>query len=65
MTALSETENDPTYLIKAEKALDMLFAGETENDFIKSIWKRISKKLPDNTNSEIITLILFTTEKIA
>lgn len=37
MTALSETENDPTYLIKAEKALDMLFAGETENDFIKSI----------------------------
>ena len=45
MTALYETENSPTYLTKAEKILDILFAGETENDFIKSIRERIRKRV--------------------
>ncbi len=45
MTALYETENDPTYLSKAEKILDILFAGETENDFIESIRGRIRARI--------------------
>lgn len=45
MTALYETENDPTYLTKAEKILDILFASETENNFIKSIRERIRKQV--------------------
>lgn len=45
MTALYETENDPSYLTKAEKILDILFASETENDFIKSIRERIRKRI--------------------
>ena len=44
MTALYETENDPTYLTKAEKILDILFTSETENHFIKSIRERIRKR---------------------
>lgn len=44
MTALYETENDPTYLTKAEKILDILFTSETENNFIKSIRERIRKR---------------------
>lgn len=44
MTALYETENDPTYLTKAEEILDILFAGETENSFIKSIRERIHNR---------------------
>ncbi len=43
MTALYETENDSAYLTKAEKILDILFEGRSENDFIKSIRKRIRK----------------------
>ena len=45
MTALYETENDPTYLTKAEKILDILFASETENNFIKSIREQIRKRV--------------------
>ena len=45
MTALYETENDSTYLIKAEEILDILFAGEMENGFIKSIRERIRKRV--------------------
>lgn len=45
MTALYETENDPSYLTKAEEILDILFAGETENSFIKSIRERIRKRV--------------------
>lgn len=45
MTALYETENDPTYLTKAEKILDILFAGEVENDFIGSIRERIRTRI--------------------
>ena len=45
MTALYETENDPSYLTKAEKILDILFASETENNFIKSIRERIRKRV--------------------
>ena len=43
MTALYETENDPTYLTKTEEILDILFTGETENSFIQSIRERIRK----------------------
>lgn len=42
MTALYETEKAPAYLVKAEKILDILFAGKVENDFIKSIREQIS-----------------------
>lgn len=45
MTALYETENDSTYLTKAQEILDILFAGETENSFIKSIRERIRKQV--------------------
>lgn len=45
MTALSETENDPTYLTKAEKILDILFASETENNIIQSIREKIRKRV--------------------
>ena len=45
MTALYETENDPNYLAKAEKILDILFADETEDDFIKSIRDRVHKRV--------------------
>lgn len=45
MTALYETENDQSYLNKAEKILDMLFAGEAENNEIKSIREQIQKQL--------------------
>lgn len=44
MTALYETENDPTYLSKAEKVLDILFESETTNNFIQSIRDRIHKQ---------------------
>lgn len=47
LTALCETENSPAYLTKAEKILDILFAGEVENDFVKSIRERISKRISD------------------
>ncbi len=46
MTALYETEKVPAYLTKAEKILDILFAGKKENDFIKSIRERIRKRVP-------------------
>lgn len=45
MIALYETENSPTYLTKAEKILDILFADETESDFIQSIRKQIYKHI--------------------
>lgn len=45
MTALYETENDSTYLTKAEEILHILFKGETENSFIKSIRERIRKQV--------------------
>lgn len=45
MTALYETENSPAYLTKAEKILDILFADEKENDFIKSIREQIRKRI--------------------
>jgi len=40
LNALCETENDPAYLDKAVQILDILFDGETEDDFIKSIRKK-------------------------
>lgn len=43
LTVLYETENDPIYLNKAEKMLDILFEGETENNFVRSIRERIHK----------------------
>ena len=42
LTALYETENDPAYLCKASQILDILFSGDKEDDFIKSIRERIS-----------------------
>lgn len=45
LTALYETEHSSAYLTKAEKILDILFEGETENDFVKSIRERISKQV--------------------
>ena len=45
MTALYETENDPTYLTKAEKILDILFEAETENNFIRSIRGQIHERV--------------------
>lgn len=45
MTALYETEKSPAYLTKAEKILDILFADKDENDFIKSIRERISRRI--------------------
>lgn len=42
LTALYETENNPIYLNKASQILDILFAGEKENDMIKSIRERVS-----------------------
>ena len=44
MTALYETEHNPDYLTRAEKILDILFTGKTENDLIKSIRERISQE---------------------
>lgn len=46
MTALCETENDPSYLTRAENMLDMLFAGEQESDYISSIRERIRRSMP-------------------
>lgn len=43
LTALYETENNPAYLSKASQILDILFAGENEDDFIKSIRRRVSQ----------------------
>ena len=45
LTALYETENDPAYLVRAEKILDVLFAGETENGVIQSVRERIRERL--------------------
>lgn len=45
MTALYETENNPAYLTKAEKIFDILFASETENNFIKSIREQMRKRV--------------------
>lgn len=45
MTALYETENDPIYLTKAEKILDILLASETENNIIQSIREQIRKRV--------------------
>lgn len=50
LTALYETENDSTYLTKAEKILDILFANETENNLIKSIREKSVSKFLNNTN---------------
>ena len=47
MTALYETENDPAYLTKAEKILDLLFAEEAETDFIGSIREKLRKRLSE------------------
>ncbi|MBQ7932185.1 MAG: helix-turn-helix transcriptional regulator [Clostridia bacterium] len=41
LTALSETENNPDYLDKATQILDILFSGEEENDFTKSLRKNL------------------------
>ena len=41
LTALSETENNPDYLDKATQILDILFSGEEENDFLKSLRKNL------------------------
>ena len=41
LTALSETENNPDYLDKATQILDILFSGEEENDFTKSLHKNL------------------------
>lgn len=45
MTALCETENDQSYLTKAEKILDILFADEAESNEIKSIREQIRTQL--------------------
>ncbi len=45
LTALYETEKASEYLNKAERILDILFEGKAENDFIKSIRERISRKV--------------------
>ena len=45
MTALYDTENDPAFLTKAEKMLDILFAGKAENDFIKTICERMNRSV--------------------
>lgn len=45
MTALCETENDQSYLTKAEKILDMLFADEAESNTVKSIREQIQKQI--------------------
>lgn len=42
LSALAETENDPAYLEKATKILDILFDGK-ENDLINSIRKRLER----------------------
>ena len=41
LTALCETEDSPEYLRKASQILDILFEGETEDDFIKAIRQRL------------------------
>lgn len=43
LSALSETENNPEYLRKASQILDILFDGEKEDDFIKSVRKKVSQ----------------------
>ena len=45
MTALYQTQNDPAYLTKAEKILDILLAGETDNSFIQSIRERLHQRI--------------------
>jgi len=45
MTALYDTENDPAFLTKAEKMIDILFAGKEENDCIKAIRERMSRSV--------------------
>lgn len=47
MTALYETENDPTYLKKAQEILDILFTDETENSFVRSIREGIQKRVSE------------------
>lgn len=44
MSALCETENDQSYLAKAEKILNILFTGESEDNAIKSIREQIRKQ---------------------
>ena len=41
LTALCETENNPKYLRKASQILDILFDGENEDNFIKSIRQKL------------------------
>lgn len=45
LTALYETKNDPTYLTRAEKILDLLFANQPEESMIQSIREKISKAI--------------------
>ena len=41
LSALCETEDNPIYLRKASQILDILFEGETEDDFIEAIRQRL------------------------
>ncbi len=41
LTALSETEDNPAYLRKASRILDILFEGEKEDAFIKAIRQKL------------------------
>ena len=43
LTALYETEDNPAYLRNASQIIDILFAGEKEDEFIKSIRRSLSQ----------------------
>lgn len=45
MIALYETEHDPTYLNRAERIIDLLFEGETENAVVESVRARIREEI--------------------
>lgn len=42
LTALRETENEPAYTKKAMQILDILFEGEEEDEFVRSIRRSLS-----------------------
>ena len=50
MNALYETENDPAYLVKAEKILDILSSCETNNNAIRSMREQIHEQVSGVNN---------------
>ena len=50
MNALYETENDPAYLVKAEKILDILSSCETNNNAIRSMREQIHEQISGVNN---------------